>query len=81
MEKLKNELLSGDVIEKDGVKYVSEKHIKAVLADREYEPEYVGENPSIGCRYAKCKCGTVVRSFENYCSHCSIALLWGNVHA
>ena len=81
MEKLQRKLLSGDHIIVDGKKYESETHIKDVLSEGECEPEYLCENIPVGCRMGKCSCDTVVRSFENFCSHCGKSLLWGNVHA
>ena len=45
----------------------------------EFEPEYLGDNPAIGCRDGRCKCGNVVRSYQNFCGECGIQLNWGNV--
>lgn len=45
------------------------------------EPEYLGENTTIGCRDGMCSCGNIVRSYQNYCDECGIRLEWGNVHA
>lgn len=47
----------------------------------EFEPEYLGENTAIGCRVGRCKCGDVVRSYQNFCAGCGVQLNWGNVHA
>lgn len=44
------------------------------------EPEYLGENIGIGCRNGMCRCGTVVMSYENFCSNCGVKLEWGGVH-
>lgn len=44
------------------------------------EPEYLGENIPIGCRDGRCRCGNIVRSYQNYCDECGIKLEWGNVH-
>lgn len=46
----------------------------------ECEPEYLGENTAIGCRDGRCKCGNLVRSYQNFCDECGIQLNWGNVH-
>lgn len=43
------------------------------------EPEYLGENTSIGCRVGRCSCGNIVRSYQNFCDECGIKLEWGNV--
>lgn len=44
------------------------------------EPEYLGENVSIGCRVGQCKCGNIVRSYQKFCDECGIKLDWGNTH-
>ena len=47
----------------------------------ECEPEYLGENVSIGCREGKCRCGNIVRSYQKYCDECGKKLQWDNVHS
>ena len=43
------------------------------------EPKYLGENIAIGCRDGECKCGNIVRSYQNYCDECGSRLAWENV--
>lgn len=43
-------------------------------------PKYLGENTAIGCKSGECKCGNIVRSYQDYCDACGIRLSWGNVH-
>ena len=47
----------------------------------ECEPEYLGENMTIGYRNGKCKCGNIVKSYQKYCDECGTKLNWGNVRA
>lgn len=42
------------------------------------EPEYLGENTGVGCRVGRCKCGNLVRSYQNFCDDCGIGLEWAN---
>lgn len=43
------------------------------------KPKYLGENIGIGCREGMCECGTVVRSYEKFCSDCGFELDWSEV--
>lgn len=45
------------------------------------EPKYLGENTAIGCRSGECKCGNIVRSYQDYCDACGVRLCWDNVHS
>lgn len=48
------------------------------IVSEQCEPKYLGENTAIGCRTGECKCGNIVRSYQNYCDACGIRLDWGN---
>ena len=46
------------------------------LLQKVVEPEYLEDNVSIGCSIGRCSCGTVVHSYDNYCSSCGVKLIW-----
>lgn len=40
------------------------------------EPEYVGADVLVGYKFGKCRCGNVVRSYQNFCDACGARLAW-----
>ncbi len=49
---------------------------EAVEKQNAYEPKYLGEDAPVGYIIGMCKCGTVVKSYQNYCDNCGNKLLW-----
>lgn len=46
------------------------------LLKKVVEPDFIEDNVSIGCSIGRCSCGTVVHSYDNYCSCCGVKLIW-----
>lgn len=44
------------------------------------EPEFICESLFDGEISARCKCGGMVHSYQNYCSECGSKLIWRNMH-
>lgn len=40
------------------------------------EPEYIGADVPVGYKFGKCRCGNVVRSYQNFCDACGARLEW-----
>lgn len=47
---------------------------------KECKPKYLGENTAVGYIDGRCKCGNIVRSYQNFCDDCGIKLNWENVY-
>lgn len=54
--------------------------IKRQAGYSSFRPKYLGENPQIGCRDGECRCGNLLRSYQNFCDECGIPLDWDNVN-